>query len=254
MKTNYHTHTYRCGHAEGTDEEMVQSAVQRGLTVCGISDHAPFRFPEGHESGFRIPTALAEDYMNSFRALRIRYQNEIEMPIGFEMEYYPLYFKDMLAYAKALGGEYLILGQHHVNNEHPATPPGATADPDVFDQYVSNIMDGLESGVYSYVAHPDLVLRHDPTDDELEKLRPICKRAKELGIPLEINFHGLLTNRAYPHERFWEMAAGEHNDVIFGCDAHRPDQLTELETEEKALKIVRKYNLHLIESLELRTL
>ena len=31
IKANYHTHTARCGHAIGTDEEYVQAAIQAGL-------------------------------------------------------------------------------------------------------------------------------------------------------------------------------------------------------------------------------
>ena len=30
MKTNYHTHTARCMHATGTDEEYVLSAIKGG--------------------------------------------------------------------------------------------------------------------------------------------------------------------------------------------------------------------------------
>ena len=31
MIANYHTHTPRCNHAVGTEEEYVQAAIQRGL-------------------------------------------------------------------------------------------------------------------------------------------------------------------------------------------------------------------------------
>ena len=40
IKANYHTHTARCGHAIGTDEEYVQAAIQAGLKTLGFSDHA----------------------------------------------------------------------------------------------------------------------------------------------------------------------------------------------------------------------
>ena len=32
-KTNFHTHTYRCGHANGTEEDMVQAAIHIFKTV-----------------------------------------------------------------------------------------------------------------------------------------------------------------------------------------------------------------------------
>lgn len=33
MRVNYHTHTYRCGHAKGTEEEYVKAAIEGGLEV-----------------------------------------------------------------------------------------------------------------------------------------------------------------------------------------------------------------------------
>ena len=39
MKTNYHTHTTRCMHAVGSDEEYVLSAIKGGFQILGFSDH-----------------------------------------------------------------------------------------------------------------------------------------------------------------------------------------------------------------------
>lgn len=41
-KVNYHTHTYRCGHANGNEEEMIQAAINMGiedLGMCGPCAH-----------------------------------------------------------------------------------------------------------------------------------------------------------------------------------------------------------------------
>ncbi|MFV0479993.1 MAG: PHP domain-containing protein [Anaerorhabdus sp.] len=40
---NFHTHTYRCKHAIGRDEEYVIEAIKAGVKVLGFSDHMPFR-------------------------------------------------------------------------------------------------------------------------------------------------------------------------------------------------------------------
>ena len=36
---NYHTHTFRCGHAYGTDEEFVLEAINQGFRFIGFADH-----------------------------------------------------------------------------------------------------------------------------------------------------------------------------------------------------------------------
>ena len=61
MYANYHTHTFRCNHARGSEREYIETAISRGLSVLGFSDHVPYPFPNGYESGFRVPLALMED-------------------------------------------------------------------------------------------------------------------------------------------------------------------------------------------------
>ena len=51
MKTNYHTHTYRCKHAMGNDERIVERAINAGIDILGFSDHNPWpRLPAGYDS------------------------------------------------------------------------------------------------------------------------------------------------------------------------------------------------------------
>ena len=38
IKCNYHTHTKRCNHAVGEDEEYVLSAIENGYKVLGFAD------------------------------------------------------------------------------------------------------------------------------------------------------------------------------------------------------------------------
>ena len=43
MKTNYHTHTKRCGYAIGEDYEHVEAAIKISYKVLGFSDHCPYK-------------------------------------------------------------------------------------------------------------------------------------------------------------------------------------------------------------------
>ena len=53
MLKNYHTHTFRCHHAQGTDEEMVLAAIKSGIKVFGFSDHGPLPYKD-FVSGMRM--------------------------------------------------------------------------------------------------------------------------------------------------------------------------------------------------------
>ena len=62
MTYNYHTHTYRCRHANGKIEDYIKRAIACGVTQMGFSDHAPYICTNGSESPFRVLVAEVEEY------------------------------------------------------------------------------------------------------------------------------------------------------------------------------------------------
>ena len=44
MIANYHTHTWRCRHADGTEREYVERAIEAALKFS-VFDHSPYPFP-----------------------------------------------------------------------------------------------------------------------------------------------------------------------------------------------------------------
>ncbi len=86
MIANYHTHTYRCGHASGEDEAYVQTALEAGIEILGFSDHTPYFLPDGYHSHFRMKPDQLHGYCNTVRLLQKKYTGQIEIPLGVEME------------------------------------------------------------------------------------------------------------------------------------------------------------------------
>ena len=69
MIYNYHTHTKRCFHAGGEDEEYVEKAIENGVKTLGFSDHAPYLFPDtNYYSSFRMKTEQIFEYAESVLA------------------------------------------------------------------------------------------------------------------------------------------------------------------------------------------
>lgn len=254
MFTNYHTHTYRCHHAIGTDEEYVITAINNGIKILGFSDHAPFTFPDGTESGYRIESSQVKSYFDSINELREKYKDKIEIHIGFEMEYYPLYFDDMINYVENLGAEYLILGQHFIGNEHPNGKyvGSTTHGDDELKEYVDCVVSGIKSKKFLYVAHPD-VFRFDTKSAAYKKeMSRLCRAAKRYNVPLEINFLGIRDNRYYPDNSFWEIAGEIGVKVVFGVDAHSPQSFEIREALSVAESIAEKYKLKVIDILKIK--
>lgn len=253
MLANYHTHTWRCHHAEGTEREYVERAIEGGLKILGFSDHVPYPFPKNYLSGARMSLNQTEDYITTVLDLKKEYTNDIEIHLGFEAEYYPHYWEAMLEHIRPYPVEYLIMGQHHLDDEMNAFYAGTeTSDERKLIQYVDQAAEGLSTGKFMYLAHPDLlhyVGRPDVYDREYRRLCQICKR---LQIPIEINLLGIRDHRHYPNPQFWEIAGEESMDVVLGCDAHQPEVTVDPASEKIALEMIRKFGLHLTEITEIR--
>ena len=117
MIANYHTHSPRCRHAEGTEEEYVQAAMDAGLEILGFSDHTPYWFAGDYYSHMRMYPDQLEEYCESVRTMRQKYSDRLQIHLGLEMEYYPAFFRETVQKARDNGVEYFLLGQHWVGNE-----------------------------------------------------------------------------------------------------------------------------------------
>lgn len=247
MIYNYHTHTARCNHASGTDREYVEAAIRAGIKTLGFSDHAPYHFPEEIKdySYFRMKKEECEEYVASVRALAKEYEKDVRILCGFEMEYYPDYHKAQMEYIKQFSPDYLILGQHMLGNEFPQILPREEGDLHL-SYYVTQVLAGLATGDFLYLAHPDLAgYRFSPEAVERE-YRRLALGAKRMGIPVEMNALGLRQGRAYPDVRFFKYAAEVGCKVLYGVDAHAPENFLCEGIEERAIKIANEAGVSLI--------
>ena len=91
MKTNYHTHTTRCMHATGDDEDYVLSAIKGGYRILGFSDHTPWKYRTDYVADMRMLPEELPGYVESLKTLREKYHDRIDIRIGLECEYFPQY-------------------------------------------------------------------------------------------------------------------------------------------------------------------
>lgn len=258
MDYNYHTHTFRCRHAKGSMEEYVLRAIEGGIKYMGFSDHMPFRYPTGEEASFRVPIAEVGDYFAEAMRLREKYKDDIEINIGFEMEYYAPHFEQMYREAVKYGAEYLILGQHHPSVENAYPTEKSSFSPRITDEdfiaYVESVVAAINTGVFTYVAHPDAIRFDGSQELYKEQMRRICEASVKTDTPLEINFLGVRSKRAYPREDFWKLAGELGCPVTFGFDSHDVQSAYDGESLKIAMGLVEKYGLNYIGKPSLRSI
>lgn len=253
MDANYHTHTWRCHHATGLEREYVENAIAGGLKILGFSDHTPMPYDGGYVSSSKMTMDQLRGYVDTLTALREEYRRDIEIHIGLEVEYYPKYFNALRAFVGDYEIEYFLLGQHHLGNEIGDVFSGNPTDnPDHLIRYCLQCMEAIETGCFTYLAHPDLI--YFTGDDALYSvwMRKLCECALAHDMPLEINLLGLQEHRNYPKESFWQIAGEVGNTAIFGSDAHHAHNVWRPDTVEVANDLASRYNIKVIDRVPFR--
>ena len=249
MIANYHTHTKRCQHATGEDREYVEAAIKAGLKILGFADHCPWVYPDKNfVSGIRLAPSEVDGYFYSLESLKKEYAKDIKIYIGFETEHCPDMIPDQDKLLEGYPLDYMLCGQHFLGAEYVSFYAGRPhGDEDFLKRYVDTAIDGINSGRYLYLAHPDLV--NFTRDDEVYRshMKRLCKALKQKNIPVEINVLGLWTGRRYPGKRFLELAKETGNTAILGIDAHAPEQITNREAIQRAASLCEEFGLPLVD-------
>lgn len=232
---NYHTHTFRSGHGEYcSDAEIVKTAKENGITTLGFSEHIPNPSLVLPDEDHRMLLSEVDEYISSINHLK---SNNPDMTIisGFEAEFDPIQESFLGEMREKV--DYMVLGQHFVANG--LTKVQMKGNPNYPIEYASMISKAIDSGIFDIVAHPDIFMeiRDTMTDEHSKKLfdensiiasQIICEKARDMGIPIEINFGGVNKNQilsdgnlSYPHPTFWKVASEiDGLKIIQGIDAH----------------------------------
>lgn len=254
LQSNFHTHTYRCGHASGTDEQYIQAAIQAGITTLGFSDHAPYK--DYNNPKVCMKWSDINEYISSIQKLKEKYASQIDIHIGFETEY----FAELIDEKKELLDkcEYLIFGQHFRKPISIGSYFNKNTDEEILE-YCDSVCKGLETGIYTYLCHPDLFLLKQTEFNEVcsQVSHKIAQKAKETDTPLEINLRGVQKGKGqyntgkrypYPNYDFWQIASQYDVKCVIGVDAHAPQDILECQTHyQEALKEFEDLHLNIID-------
>ena len=230
MLANYHSHTTRCNHASGTEREYIEMAIKNGFKILGFSDHTPQPYPADYYSHIRMRMDELENYVDTLVNLRNEYKDDIQILIGFEVEYTRKYFDKLIKELNNYPVDYIIQGQHFVQDEIEGFYAGHMTDSeqDLID-YVDYAIEGMKTGLFSYLAHPDLIY-YTGSDDIFKKhMSKLVAASIDLNIPLEVNMLGFDEKRNYPCHNFFGLAKEMGASFIIGCDAHTPETVRQPE-------------------------
>jgi histidinol phosphatase-like PHP family hydrolase len=217
MIANYHTHTRWCRHGSGEIEEYIRRGIEGGLKELALTEHVPL---PGDPDQLRMRCDELDAFDRELNDLILKYASSIKIRKGLECEYYPElldYYQDL---RNRLGYEILLLGQHTSTDRR--LDYFAISRPKELNRYADEVCRGLETGLFAFLAHPDVPIygyrnADGPFLDAMERIFRLCET---LDIPVEINANGMRGNRGYPCRRVWELARNYRLRVLVCADAH----------------------------------
>lgn len=251
LKTNFHTHIYRCGHATGNIEDYVKEAIKNGYKAIGISDHGPL--PDYFFD--RMSHEEIKDYLNDISEIEKKYKGQIEIYRALELEYFKEFHNYYIELKKDF--DYFVLGHHYYGNHKSSWH--VTNEEELLI-YTDELIKAMESKIFSFVAHPDLFACSYPIWDKncIEASYRICRKAAELSMPLEINANGVRKGLhdkpeglryKYPREEFWEIAKECNVKVLVNSDCHHPYEFHD-DAVIKAKELANKWGIEIINHFE----
>lgn len=250
QKFNYHSHTYRCKHADldMQDEEYVKDYIKMGFKKIAFTDYCPEKNVIDKRTNMRMDYSERREYLNSVKALKEKYKEKIEIETGYEVEYLPGEEENFMELKNET--DKIILGQHFIydNDKNLKTLEKCLTNEELI-RYAEYIEKAMELGLPDIIAHPDIFMKKRETFGEVENKvsNMICRAAEKYNIPLEINLNNIFNNTyyenkklnnlpieeqreklakvKYPYKNFWEIAKNYNIKVLYGIDAHHKGQI-----------------------------
>lgn len=257
LKTNYHTHNELCKHAFGSVMDYANAAYYANFDIIGMSDHGPYK---NNPLGFRMDYEELTTYIEGVKQAKDIYKEKMKVLLGLEMEYLPKYNDYYNELLSTIGIEYLILGQHFFDDKKgDVSYVYDLQDTSGYVDYANSIKDALQTGLFSMLAHPDLIFVHNfKWDYNCSKTTEIIvEAALKYKIPVELNANGVRKGLSqfedgyrypYPHIKFFEEVSAAKIPVMINSDCHQVKELDD-EAVKKAHELIKEWNLLYMDKL-----
>ena len=227
MKVDLHNHTTLCNHAEGELSEYIEAAIDKGIDIYGVSDHAPMAF----DPKYRMSFDQMQSYENMVKDVQEKFKEKIDVLFGYEVDYLPGYMDRRVLDAEV---DYLIGSAHFIdkwgfdNPEFIGRYEGADIDT-IWQEYFALIKEMAETGFFDIVGHLDLikVFKYVPKTDISSIAEDALVAIKKADMVLELNVAGYRKPCAepYPSKALLQRAFELDIPITFASDAHKPEQV-----------------------------
>ena len=236
-RTDYHTHTPLCHHAQGQPEEFVMQASQLGLHQYGIADHAPMPPQMEPYDDWRMLASELESYEEWIcTAKEIAKGTNLQVLSGLECDWVPgiePWIRELRAMAPwdyFIGSVHYLPGNGSVDDSIYANKCLTNSTDEDWRLYWQSIESMVRSGLFDIVGHIDLVKiwGRVPQGDLMAYYEPVLRALQDSGMAVEINTAGWHKHckEQYPAIPLLKELLQRRIPIVIDSDAHYPQHLS----------------------------
>ena len=261
FRSNYHSHCTFCD-GQNHPEDFIKFAISKNLRAYGFSSHSPLPF----ETFWNMSACDMDEYVNEITRLKNKYNEQIEIYLGMEIDYLDETYNASIPYFSSLPLDYRIGSVHFIPWQKPLTEantvcidgPFAEFEKSVERHYQGNVrsiteaffrqsMQMVETGGFDIVGHLDKIYMNgirypdfDVNNDRYQKLlKDYIALIAEKGLIVEINTKNYIRkHQTFPHIETFQLLHKHRIPVMVNSDCHSPDLVND--GREKTLAILKE--------------
>ncbi len=238
-RIDLHTHTCFCD-GENSPEEMVLSAIEKGLNEIGILAHSFVKEdPEGS-----LPPNKEDDFIAEVNRVKAKYKDKIKVLVGVEM--------DMFSCVDTSKYDYVIGSCHYVKNNGKLRAIDISEDD--FVNTVQELFNGDYESAYEHyydslselkiltnaniVGHVDLITKYNDgnkyfdtcSEKYVNSYKNAINKLIADGLVFEVNTGGMhkYKSEPYPSKEIREYIKAKGGVLMLSSDAHKKEDIAYL--------------------------
>ncbi|HXI12143.1 MAG TPA: histidinol-phosphatase HisJ family protein [Thermoanaerobaculia bacterium] len=236
MLTDYHTHTFRCGHAVGTLRDYVESAMSRGIGEIGLTDHLYLYFlaPEKRDLRWAMPEDQYRGHYEEMLAVREEYRGRINVRVSVEADYVRGSEEMLDEVLSGYSFDY-VMGSVHFMDDWLIDDPdqahryGQQDVTSIYRRYYERLREAVELDEFDLLAHFDLPKKFGflPDADLTPLIAETLDAVRDHDIAIEVSTAGLRkpVGEIYPSLEILRAMNTREIPISLSSDAHDPTEV-----------------------------
>lgn len=236
LPADYHMHSHNSGDSEAPMKDMIESAIDKGLSEICFTEHMDLDFPVTKEVPEGLFTLDIPAYKKELFSYKKEYEGKITIKYGIELGLQTQIVSENTAVIWDNDFDFVIGSLHLLDRKDPFYPEAweGLEEKEVIRHYFEETLRNIQAfSDFDVLGHLDYIVRYAPSGASYysyslykeiidEILVTLVKKDKGL----DLNTKALFKGSSEPNppadvlKRFHELGG---RIISFGADAHTPD-------------------------------